>query len=351
MPKIDEAVTTVTPRWLIAATLIALIARFVLIAADCQLNQSATNLVAWKNPSPINKSTAPGGKPLLYFFTADWCGSCRTIDRKCFHNRQIASEINNSFIPIKVVDKSLENGINPSLVQELEDEFHVLAFPDVIVTLPDGTFVYRTHGAKNDDFQRFLQNSTKHTLYVSGRIYLGKGDYANADHNYGDYINKYGWKNELACYCVLRRYVALRFLHREAEADQLLKVALEKLDTDKWPYVLVEYLAGKVDYPAAELKSGDGLTHRVHLHTYAGLYNYFNGNQHQTLSNLIWVVKQKEYQDWVEYKLAQQVVKMFKGKTISVTNSSDATATQQNATDTTHDTTTQPLKGTSGRFH
>ncbi len=77
------------------------------------------------------------GKPILYDFTAHWCGWCKILDAKVFENPRDAAKINGLFVPVVVMDLRREEGKNPGDVAELQSKYQVRGFPTLVVQYPD----------------------------------------------------------------------------------------------------------------------------------------------------------------------------------------------------------------------
>jgi len=78
------------------------------------------------------------GKPILYDFTADWCAPCQLMRREVFADRKSAESIEKLFIPVKVLDRSREEGQNPPAVTLLQEHFRIDGFPTLVVVSPRG---------------------------------------------------------------------------------------------------------------------------------------------------------------------------------------------------------------------
>ncbi len=308
MLKVDSSITTVTPAWLIISTVLVLILRLGLIARELSAPPDPKVKIEWHAPASIDEEHGLDGKPVLYFFSTGWCGACRKLNRDSFGNKQIVAYVNENFVPIRVDDKSMEERVNSSIVQELEDRFRINAFPVLVVALPDGTYISHMLGASKVHATRtFLQNAMDLTPYIRAKQYLSNFQFAKAEALLANYLSENGWTIS-GLRCALRRYVALRFLKKDAEAREFLHTALSKCDSAKWPYAILRYLDGKLDRPALQVEAGDFQTYRVELHTYVGLDHYFNGKNEEARKELQWVLEKKIYSEWAEYKLAKYVV-------------------------------------------
>jgi thioredoxin-related protein len=97
------------------------------------------DLVKWR---PIRMGEAEAlktGKPALYVMTAEWCGRCRTMKSEIFADPKLAEIINETFVPIQVVDRHREEGKNGEDEERIFTLYERRAFPTLTVARPGST--------------------------------------------------------------------------------------------------------------------------------------------------------------------------------------------------------------------
>lgn len=90
--------------------------------------------IDWRYQFDAAKAEAQAsGKPMLLYFTADWCGPCQRMKRQVWPDERLAQTINSRVIPIYLdVDKPQ--------VKDLAGRYHLTSFPIplFIMTNPQG---------------------------------------------------------------------------------------------------------------------------------------------------------------------------------------------------------------------
>lgn len=100
------------------------------------------------------------GKPLLLFFTADWCPPCHALELDFFRSSHLVKRIEGDFVPVKVVDRVKEDGHNVPEIQRLIDSAGVSGFPTLLVVHADGAAAVRKVGyASQADTLGFLREA------------------------------------------------------------------------------------------------------------------------------------------------------------------------------------------------
>ncbi len=142
--------------WILAA---AVLFRIVTAVADRGGGEAGAGLVRWQ-PRDKAASLARGtGKPILYDFTAAWCGPCHLLDRD-WNESEIAAKVNAAFVPARIVDREREDGKNPPEIAELERRYEVTGFPTLVVAASDGRLIGKLEGYRGREaLVRFLEES------------------------------------------------------------------------------------------------------------------------------------------------------------------------------------------------
>jgi thiol-disulfide isomerase/thioredoxin len=145
-PTLPRSQSQVSPIlvWALAA---ALVFRIVTAVMD-RGGTDGTGLVRWHPREDAAAHAASTGKPILYEFTAAWCGPCKLVDRD-WNTTEVADQVNTSFVPVRIVDRQREDGRNAPDVADLERQYEVSGFPTLVVAAPDGRLIRKHEGYRN----------------------------------------------------------------------------------------------------------------------------------------------------------------------------------------------------------
>jgi hypothetical protein len=319
MLKTDPGLTTELPIWLIACTLILLAARVTLFAYEHEHPPQPSDEIHWQEFTGDKKSAA-GQKRILYYFSARWSAAVKKLESNAFSNREVVRFVNENFQPVRVVDVSVEEHANQPEIQKLEDKYGLSAlkvFPKLIVTLPDGSEVQRSIGARNSALiEKFLEEAIKSEDYVRAKNAFKDENWKKAAEFYGEYLKKNGLKVDRSAYSVLREYISLELAGQKQEADDLLKADLDGLDTTRWPYPVLLYLSHAIDEKELLKRAGDAQTNRTELHAYVGTAYYLNGDTAKAKEHLKQSVSDIRFRETPEFQLATSILKRIdKSKT------------------------------------
>ena len=131
------------PRMLLLVAAALLIARIGTGVWEQRHAPQVVERVTWVEPSRAEAESRRTHKPILYEFSAEWCGPCQTLSREVFSDAEAAAQIERMFVPVRVLDRQQEEGRNPPDVEKLEHAYQVRGFPTLIVTWP-GSARYET---------------------------------------------------------------------------------------------------------------------------------------------------------------------------------------------------------------
>ena len=129
--------------WLLAAAL--LVARVATGLWEERHPTEHADLVEWVPAEDAVAIAAEHSRPILYDFSAEWCGPCHLMEQEVFDKEKSALEISQLVVPVHVVDRQHEDGRNSALVDSLQRAYSVQAFPTLVIVW-QGKLVDRMEG-------------------------------------------------------------------------------------------------------------------------------------------------------------------------------------------------------------
>ncbi len=92
--------------------------------------------IRWRPIAAGEAEAKKTGKPVLYFFTAAWCGPCHLLEQQVFSRKDVADRIAKDFVPVVVRDEMRETGRNAPEMLALADRYGLRGFPTLVVSRP-----------------------------------------------------------------------------------------------------------------------------------------------------------------------------------------------------------------------
>lgn len=110
-----------------------------------------SNTIAWAdNYSSAQQQSAQSGKPLILFFTEEWCVPCRIMKRNVWADQQVAASVNSGFVPVKL------DADDPDAATA-RNRYRVGGTPTTIITDPQGKVLFQAEGGMGKtDFLKSL---------------------------------------------------------------------------------------------------------------------------------------------------------------------------------------------------
>lgn len=130
--------------WIVAAALLA--ARVATGIYEEKHPPTRPDLVSWVPAAAAPARAAATHKPILYDYSAEWCGPCQRMQREVFEDPKLAASLEALVVPVHVVDRRREEGHNSAIVDSLQRVHDVNAFPTLVIVGADGKALDRQEG-------------------------------------------------------------------------------------------------------------------------------------------------------------------------------------------------------------
>lgn len=305
MVKIDADSATSTPVWLIASALLFMGLRCGLGFVEDLNPPKPSAEINWLSPEQITDADKNGPKFFLYDFTADWCAPCKQMEKTAFQSKDVVNLLNNEFIPVRVVDRKREDGKNSQKVQELQDVYSVQAFPSLVVAMPNGTKVVDHLGkADSQALRKFLQEALTVLPYHRGKEEMIAGETALAAKSFSDFLTLQDWQHWRCVYAAIFGSIAKREIGEAAVADKIVSDAIREVHEHTFPYPILEYLGGKIDFDRLLKAASESKGNRVLCYAYAGLDAHSKKNYKEAIEKFEWVKTNAEDKTTFDYRVS-----------------------------------------------
>ena len=126
--------TRVMPVWLLALAVLLLIARVTLGIVEYVHPPLPPSLVRWHDPKRALSEAQSRGLPLLYAFVKNDQKESMALESEIFGNPRLARLINESFIPVRMVE--LANGTRIQIGGDLAGRYKIDQRPALVVANP-----------------------------------------------------------------------------------------------------------------------------------------------------------------------------------------------------------------------
>lgn len=99
------------------------------------------NEVVWAADfEAAQREAAETGKPMILFFTAEWCGLCRIMKRQVWADEEVEETVNAGFVPVAIDVK------DPDSAPGAFERYPVGAWPTTYVTDAEGNVLGHAAG-------------------------------------------------------------------------------------------------------------------------------------------------------------------------------------------------------------
>ncbi len=304
MVKIESGSATSTPLWLILSCALFFAGRLLLTGFESISPPKASDEIRWRKPAAITEAERHSGKLFFYDFQADWCDPCRQMDKGCFLSRDIVKQLNSEFIPVRVSDMKRENGKNDAATQELEDSYNVMAFPTLVVAMPNGTKVSDHLGmATSQSLRTFLQEALTVAAYYKGKDEMIAGDCQGAAASFDEFLEKTNWQHWRSAYAAIFSSISHREIGEADKADAIIAKALTELHDHTFPYPVLVHLSGKQSFDELLKEASENKNNRILSYAYSGLDLYTRKNFKDALAKFEWVLANCDDKDSFESRV------------------------------------------------
>lgn len=109
------------------------------------------NDIAWaEDYTSAQQQAADSGKPMVLYFTGEWCSPCRVMRRQVWADDEVKTSVNSEFVPVAI---DVDNPDNAAVLTR----YNVGGAPVTIITDPEGNALrWRVGGIDKSEFLELL---------------------------------------------------------------------------------------------------------------------------------------------------------------------------------------------------
>ncbi len=148
-----------------------------------------------------------------------------------------------------------------------------------------------------------LDNSESDYFFILGQLLLRNNKNYLASVRAKNYITLEGWSNDTAAYAALIMYYGYQRENVVERADEILKIALEKVDKKDWIHAVFRYLNKEIDERELLLNAAGNLDKQTEAYCYIGLNLLMQSKTEEAKEKLQWV-KNNGNKNFIEYGYA-----------------------------------------------
>ncbi|MCA9785858.1 MAG: thioredoxin family protein [Candidatus Cloacimonetes bacterium] len=111
-----------------------------------------TSSIAWAdNYTSAQHQAADTGKPMILYFSGEWCVPCRIMKRQVWADEEVKTSVSSQFIPVEI---DVDNPDNAAVLAR----YNVGGSPVTIITDPQGNALrWRVGGIGKSEFLELLR--------------------------------------------------------------------------------------------------------------------------------------------------------------------------------------------------
>jgi thiol:disulfide interchange protein len=132
-----------SPWWLLFLLPLALLVGWALGRMDATPRKSPVSTTPIAGGSAVTGASPSGGtagtaQDLSQWtsYNAEWCGPCQAMKREVFEDGERGATVRALVVPVSIVDRTREEGRNSAQNEDLQQHYHVDAFPTLVVFSP-----------------------------------------------------------------------------------------------------------------------------------------------------------------------------------------------------------------------